>query len=1118
MHRYIRNYRYLKSVLALGFSVLGGLLTTVTHAQTINVQKDEWHLISFHELPAPKEQNGQLVDQHTVSELLRGAINDGVVTSVWTYIPPAQQDGDGAWEYWISDKEVQVEDVPVYIPGLSIDPAMDSRVTNTLTHIQYGKAYWIRGKTAGTIEINVAPDELMPATPVALEGGWNMVGFPINKPVTYDFAFAGAKYTQIWRFNNELGRFESIERGEGSAVVEEDFNQLEPGVGYWVLADHAVTLAPVLRTVLPPDTDESPFVTTPPAYNFGASITPWAKDSGDVDLDNCGDYDTAYSQRLISFGDFVNTQTIGIGNNTEKGGAGVLNWTARIVSCQEEKHHPCSGGGEFNGDISNVDWLRFRTSYIDDATGLEEFEYHNELSGTNTQIDSQIVLHANRSGLLSDQKYTACIELTHNGLQGEEADEPVGKRSFVVDMDVPDLVGDYEMKVQLDRFIYNNEEKEIDQHNPLYFISILRDGNSFKAMLDDDRSMLITQLTYMSGFDLRNPEANFQLFGRMDVPARPSEAERVAAGDYFNPYSDKVTREFSLIGRRGLPEDGLSPKDLKGEFSENIYGLSGDKVIRLEGRFTARRLNDEPKRKDELTATDPSSQSVGLGETQILSIDVKQRIAISEFDVFINAEGFENQKVDISLFPPWVGNPENFSTPAEIQRGFTLVQSGKESGLLSGVRFPADREPVESLADLHGQVAAGTWYLRVKNTGATAGNIVNWSLDIDGTNRYQAFIEVDAQFLGLTLSLVGCGVNQSAVAQTHTVLLVPGEDGYVAGQNKTREAIAVIFDNLIPCEYTVAVTSLGFPDYSFDLNVTDCRENSVCLNADGYLTKTEIDSSDLTPVNGNLEVLVSPKLTQLIPGQNLRFNVSVPLANKNNSYTLKMFRLENGDTSLGDEVASQAYSHDNTNVIVLPKTMDNREGHYVISLYLEGESGISASSDTLVVNNSFVSIEHNGQTSSIQIQFSTVGSGGVYMESATFDIDRPDHPHVPNDAKNKNNDSDCFVENYPSPEDSFAGNPYTNKPVDLNVSTTAAKCIASKSRSISAENKNIDASVLAEESGNQNYHYLINVSIGQPFVGGSSYGSLYAPDDQGTDSIKRYNYRLDTGIQTTDKN
>jgi len=1113
----------IKQFLVLSSAVLLMLSSNSLLAQSFTMKKNEWKLVSFYELPKYTDPNSSiLVAGNGVIDILNQAIKDKVITSVWSY----ETAGDSSlWRYWINETAEQAasgqnNDAHPDVPGIPENDSTPSKITSNLSHLEYGKSYWVRGRVSGTVNFDVASDNLKPFTAVELAAGWNMIGFPIQKPVTYDFAFAGVKYSQIWRYNNELNRFESIERGNGS-VVEEDFNRLEPGVGYWVLADEPATLAPKLKTILPGDVDESPFIEVPDGHKYGNSIpaSAWTKNSNDIDYDQCGDYDYPESQRILSMGDFVETQNLTIANDK----AGVLNWRAKVVACTSE-FDPClenGGSGSnagnsqgFNGDTSEHEWLSFRQRQFNAEKGIDEFIFVSEVSGSNTQIDTSLVLHAERAGLIADKKYSACIEIQHNSVDSTEP------RRIVVDMDVPDLIGDYEVKVKLERLIYNGEVKEIEQHNPQYFLSLLRDGNNFKGMLDDERSMLITELTYLNGFDLRNPEANFQLFGRLQVPKRPNATSENPLPEYYNPFNSDILREFSLIGRRGMPEDNLTSKDLVGDYSENVYGLSGDDAIRLEGTFIARRISDKPKRKDQVDKVDPTTQIIERGEKDY-PLTINQRVAISDLILSLDIAGLDPEKVVVSIFPPWINH--------ELDNANGIVLHNRSAQFLNNISYPDQREPFESLDVLYGQVATGEWNLRIRNEDATEGQLISWGLEIEGTNRYQSIIEVDLQYLGLNITLNGCGVNLVAAVETRTI----------NGDTIT----GAFFDGLIPCDYTVTINSLGYQSFSTDISVKDCRAipahvgdpKTSCEKSETYTIKETIENENIIPVAGNRKVLVSPLQTEDVAGIDMGFEIGLQGINNLTAgadYFLKLYRRGATEGTIeGSPIVSTDYQV-GKNTLTMGSNIPNRPGTYVIVLTDNAGAFIATSDDIKILNTQIRWTGEHEQT--LKIQFSTHASGGVFMDSATFDIDRPDYAVGNNDhiKNNQLNDSDCFKENLPNIDENRRNNPYTNEPKlnPQNESFDGRGCMASirleeepiNGKPVTPKNiddvnvpENTDSNIPLDDT--KRHHYHAYISTGQPFVGGSGYGSVFAPDEEDANQIKRYNFRLDSGIQAQSK-
>ena len=269
----ILNLQRLSTFLLLSFLILP------SSAQTIRMKANEWQLVSFYELPKAETSHGG-TEPGVISVFGSAAVNSGIVSSIWSYNSATRQ-----WEHWSG---------PVDDDG---QPPEDERampiikLADELTSLEYGRGYWIRGKKSGDLKINVPLDKRLASNPVQLKAGWNLVGFPITEPITYNFALAGVEYTQIWRYshlaNTGQGRFESIEKGTGSnANIVEDFNQLEPGKGYWIYSGEEISLEPKLVTYLPADTDNAPFAFRAEGSDVSQPLADWAIGNNDSVIDN----------------------------------------------------------------------------------------------------------------------------------------------------------------------------------------------------------------------------------------------------------------------------------------------------------------------------------------------------------------------------------------------------------------------------------------------------------------------------------------------------------------------------------------------------------------------------------------------------------------------------------------------------------------------------------------------------------------------------------------------------------------------------------------------------------------------------------------------------------------
>jgi len=1088
----------------IGLVVLAMLSFMPVHAkQVINLQAQQWQLISFYELPVA------LADSDSnIESVLEASFNAGIVEQVWSY-------EDQQWKHWLGPSDAI--DLPASAKG------------SKLSELSYGRGYWIKGGSqSGNIVIDIPQADRKPISSINYDAGWNLVGFAIDKPVKYSFAFASADYTQIWRYVDYEGNagFQVIEKGRASnAIINEQFTQLEPGKGYWVYFSTAgQELAPKLKTLLPPDLDVSPFSTAGETIPYGQAYS-WADIdvSNDTDFDGCGDYDYANTQDWIDFGDFVNTLPLTISN----GGNGVLSWQAKIVNCETEIEEvsSCRSLSDYS---QSTDFLTFREEVYDPQQRLQVTQFNNESTGAVTQIDKSINLNVNRAGLVPGSQYMACIQLSSNGLtsvinpETDEVESLENSKLIKVSMQVPDIIGDYEVQVRLDELITEDGSSKADQHNPLYFLSFIRDGNGIKGFLDNERSLLITDLTYLSGYDIRNPASNFQVFGSMLLPA---DAARTFAME--NPFNEEIRREFTFIGERSNGRDGLSGKDLKGQYFENITGIISGKTLRLTGTFEARQLSNEAKRIDQSVSANNTEQLIPKKEIETYDLTIAERTSISSMKLLLDIEHAKPEELKITLTAPTqrqIGSSIDITPSVVIHQGVDSDTNPNDGVYdfeplpathLADVDFEDERKSFESLSRFTGYVTSGKWTLTIENKGRSLGKLKSWALLFEGARRYQIKVQVGTEYADdLILNLTGCGVNYQAKAEA---------DGYA------------YFDGLIPCDYTISTNHIAFEEFSAKVRVTDCRASSLdCGIADSYYQNVDFTGKIAREYgDGKSRIVVTPLVVKDSENLDLRFKAVLQNVSANDS-------AEEGDIliwQLVKVVAGQplrVISHSNLSAseyihtLEYPALIDSTEENGRAGIYAiivrDANNRIVATSANITIQNPYMKwLDAGGNPivdgGGVTIQLSTQASAGYYMDSATFDIDRMDFKSADFDHSGEN-DSDCF-----SAELTTDPLYSTNDKLESDALCAASKTYGiKKGHSTAVLIKDIDKANKNEDDAGA-FHVRAHVTLGQPFMGGSSYGSVYQLIEDGSgdaqsgeEKRQRINYRLDTGIQTQSGN
>lgn len=666
-------------------------------------------------------------------------------------------------------------------------PSQAGLASSNLSELTLGQGYWVKSNADITLDLS---DATQAVGEMVLYPGWNLIGLSIDQTMGHEQAMAGVPFLELWKYDSSQNAFSAVEKSRGSQIIlKEEFTDIEAGTGLWVYMAEQSTLLPSMGTLLPPDIDIEPLLNLT-EYGVATSwnnVTP-----GDVDWDEDGFFDFPNTQHVLSFGDFLNRQRLSITNE----GNGVLSWQATIEPA--------------------VDWLLFEAFDEDQQPVLTNFAVGN-VSSTN----GELVLVANRTGMAPSDNYKTQIVLRANGSTQE--------KRIDVNLAVADVVGDYEMTVRLD----DVNGKAADLHNPKYFLSFAKDGDGVKAFLDEERSLLIPQITYLSGDYIADPESHFQVLGQLYLPADHAH----------NPYENDIRREFTIIGQRSDGKDGLSPLDLKGTYAENIYGIFDD-PIQLKGEFVARRLSPNPKKKDQSISDSIQGEILaGSAETPsstVFDLNITDRYSITDVQTALSIEHPQPEALTLKLTgPAWVNDKD------ETVRT-TVVLHENQSRSLKDVRFDEYDPAIGSLDSFDGQISFGQWTLEVINASTSVGDLNSWVMDISGAKVYT--LSGTLPDAGIKIQISGCGI----VAST-----VTNESGYFE------------FDGLIPCDYELKVLQLGYEITTTDVRIIGCMQDEVCNTQAQYTqTLTTAQLTELEPQlvtsSGAMKVLVSPE-TGLLP-------------------------------------------------------------------------------------------------------------------------------------------------------------------------------------------------------------------------------------------------------------
>ena len=848
--------QYLKKILALLMLSISCLSLT-SQALTIELEANQWTLISFDKLP----------EDSTVDSIFGDAAESGVLTDLWTFDNERQQ-----WNRW-----------PSYSPLLN---------TN-LNELEPGVGYWARVSENMTLEL---PDDAVFSNDATLFPGWNLIGFPVPDPTRHDVILSDVPFTQLWRFNEDIGAFELIEKNSTGDVTTEQFTDIEPGRAYWVFAEEQVSVNPELELWLPSDIDKEPLLNI---TQYGEEVVWNELTPGDVDWDQDGMYDFPNTQSTLGFGDFLSKQKITITNK----GNGFLAWQVELLD-------------------PSVDWLFFE-SFDEEGTPV----YTTGVEGSLSQGNGELVFVVDRSGLAPGE-YSTSVRFSANG--------NIPERIVDVTMTVSDIVGDYEVIVNLQRI----DGKKADLHNPTYYLSFARDGGSgIRAFLDAHRSLLVSENVAMAGQYENDPLSSFHVTGQIHLPDNHEH----------NPFSQEITRELTFVGHRSNGSDGLSPLDLRGEFYETITGITGE-LTQIKGVFVATRLSPNPKAQDEISNNDRVSGNISANTTSVFTYEVSENLDITDVDVHLDVVHNNSEELTISLVSP---------------SNRRVILHDRQDRILQNITF-SDEESIQSLEAFNGLSSQGEWRLEIINHGPSIGTVNQFSLDIFGGHQYEIRGRLEPN---VTVQLSGCGITRTTTTDAQGNF---------------------VFSDLIPCNYTIQILGFGYADASINVRVgdssSDCS-NTSCPDDYYVVTLTDEQADALSPQvdsdNPGIRLVPSqstlPVTLQAVDSQFVT-NSSNPI----NSKTWELHRLENGGSSV---VVDSMNSLDELWAYEL--TVESEPGIYFLRVTANVGGGVgvmTSTSNQVVVNRRSEGVVHFGLISHQAMGGSTTVKA---MDSATFDIDRP---------------------------------------------------------------------------------------------------------------------------------
>lgn len=687
--------------------------------------RNGWNLIAFPVVPPDP----------TVGVVLGDLIAQGVVESLWTY--------DSTTEEW-----------SVFLPGITL-PGVPA-----IAQIETGRGYWIKVSGSPTLSMPPVDPPLPVASLAELARGWNLIATSADEPKPFDRIFDGVPIREIWTFDAAGGIFRGVvlpPSGAG-APTRQDFIEMQPDLGYWVLLDQSqpgvVSFGPDLGTSLPGDVDVMPLL--PPATIPGLRI-PWsALTAGDEDIGLDGFYDSPVTQRALTFRDFAETQNITVFNE----GTGVLSFVATI-----DEQSPLCGGVA----ASPFPWLSFRVK--DSVTGdLIDLPL---LTGSVSTESASLQLVANRTGL-TPRIYCSVVNIVTNSVSGDPDDT---FRQITAFIEIPELEGDYEITAR----IHSINGEEADMPSPRFHMSLYRDADGLKAILDEARTLLLPRRVRMVGDVYQTGTNRFMV----------SSSFSLETGDSANPYNAPLRRDITFVARRreraDPPRSGSGPLDLVGEYGETIYGALGDR-IHLAGTLTGRRAAPKPSVLDSASVQSLMIQQILDGGTTEYEFDITDKRLIKEIVATLDLTHTSPTDLWIRLEPP-----------GALGIGELTLRRASDNTLES-ISFERTQTSVDDLSVLSGLIATGTWRVLIEDEvlNGETGLVTGAGLDILGTRVFNVSGTVSGVGAGASVLLSGCGLALATTTDS-------------AGDYK--------FENLIDCTYRLSVQESGLERARVDVTI-----------------------------------------------------------------------------------------------------------------------------------------------------------------------------------------------------------------------------------------------------------------------------------------------------------
>ncbi len=556
---------------------------------------------------------------------------------------------------------------------------------NDLSEIRQGSGYWVKVNDACVLTLDGEPWE----GTVELRPGWNLVGFPglgASNLASF-FGNALANVQQVWGFSG--GASQSFTGYDLSSMPQrKDLASVEPGKGYWVYALDTVTLTAMPSILLTGDVDMPPLqaqvmYTGANAAYLGRKVKLAGVEDSAADLNGNGILDDSETQDTLSFPIGVVRQPVIIGND----GAGAMNWSVS----------------------ENCDWL----------------SVEGDSSGTVAGSRAYVYLLVSRAGLAPGSYSDESVIITAGGVS----------KSVRVNMQVATVDGDFSGYASATKV--NGKEialGKVDMGLNVFVTTNTESGVRFKAVIDNDRSLLFPRDVFMNGvFYLGN---SFSLTTSFSMPAGDRNAPPYDTFEHVDPANDQegfgdrdwntngvldvqnpfpfpVRRSVTLLGQR------TDENTLAGSYLETIAGaLPGNEKITVEGTFSLSRKSYSPTRRSIYNEQDSEYEVIGRSNATFERvITIAEAVQVNGVTTTLNIDFPKPEALTVTLTSP-------LGTVA------TLHNKG------------ASVTALQELSDFDGENGKGDWILSIvwdpMISGGERGRYWSWLLNIGGIATYDA--------------------------------------------------------------------------------------------------------------------------------------------------------------------------------------------------------------------------------------------------------------------------------------------------------------------------------------------------------------------------------------------